>query len=136
MVAALCRYNTARIAQWRRSRALLEATEPHHWVSIMSDNINWTWLRRFFFVFHCQSRRKRSRVNAKTPVFNRGMTYQTNEKGLTKVTIYSLLGGGLTERMTYARVVIVLCLYLLEQCLILCFGHQLKLVILLLFTSF
>jgi hypothetical protein len=41
----------------------------------------------FFGVFHCQNCRKRSRVNAKTPVFNRGMTYQMKEKGLIKVSI-------------------------------------------------
>ncbi len=87
MAAAVHQYNTAHIAQWRRSRASLEATGHHHGASIMSDNINRTWLRCFFQCFHCQNRRKRSRVNAKTPVFNRGMTYQTKEKGLTKVNI-------------------------------------------------
>ncbi len=87
MAAAVRWYNTACIAQWRRSRALLEATGCRHWASIMSDCINWTWLRRFFLCFHRQNRRKRSQVDAKTPVFNRGMTYQTKEKGLTKVTI-------------------------------------------------
>ncbi len=44
MAAAVSRYNTARIAQWKRSRALLEATGCRHWASIMSDNINRTWL--------------------------------------------------------------------------------------------
>jgi hypothetical protein len=87
MAAAVCWYNTAGIARWRRSRALLEATGRRHQASIMSDNINRTWLRWFFLCFHRQSRRKRSRVDAKTPVFNRGITYQTNEKGLTKMTI-------------------------------------------------
>jgi hypothetical protein len=52
-------YNTARIAQLRRSRALLEATGCHHQASIMSDNINWTWLRHFFWCFHCQNCMKR-----------------------------------------------------------------------------
>jgi hypothetical protein len=51
MAAAVRRYNTAHIVQWRRSRALLEATGCHHWASIMSDNINWTWLRHFFLMF-------------------------------------------------------------------------------------
>ncbi len=87
MAAAVRQYNTACIAQWRRSRALLEATGHCHRASIMSDNINWTWLRCFFWCFHCQNHRKRSQVDAKTPVFNRGMTYWTKEKGLTKVTI-------------------------------------------------
>jgi hypothetical protein len=42
MAMAMCRYVTARIAQWKRSRASLEATGCHHRASIMSDNINWT----------------------------------------------------------------------------------------------
>ncbi len=51
MAMAMRRYITVCIAQWRRSRALLEATGCHHWVSIMYDNINWTWLQRFFLMF-------------------------------------------------------------------------------------
>ncbi len=81
MAMAMRRYVTARIAQWRRSRASLEATGRRHRASIVSDNINWTWLRWFFWCFLCQNRRKRSRVDAKTPVFNRGMTYQSKQKG-------------------------------------------------------
>ncbi len=50
MAAAVHRYNTPCIAQWRRSRALLEATGRRHWASIMLDNINWTWLRHFFII--------------------------------------------------------------------------------------
>ncbi len=87
MAVAVRWYNTARIARWRRSRALLEATGHCHWASIMSDNINRTWLRCFFWCFHCQYCRKRSWVDTKTTVFNRGMTYQTTKKGLTKVSI-------------------------------------------------
>ena len=87
MAAAVRRYNTAHVARWRRSRALLEATGRRHWASIMSNNRNWTWLQRFFLMFSSSNRRKRSRVDDKTPVFNRGMTYQTKEKGLTKVSI-------------------------------------------------
>jgi hypothetical protein len=51
MAAAVRRYNTAHIAQWRRSRALLEATGRCHRASIMSNNINQTWLRRLFLMF-------------------------------------------------------------------------------------
>ncbi len=87
MAMAMRRYVTARIAWWRRSRASLDATGCHHWASVMSDNINRTWLRRFFLCFHHQNRRKRSGVDAKTPVFNRGMTYQSKWKGLTKLSI-------------------------------------------------
>ncbi len=92
MAMAMCRYVTAHIAQWRRSRASLEATGRCHQASIMSDNINRTWLRRFFLCFHRQNCRKRSRVDAKTPVFNRGMTYQSKQKGLTKINIYYIGG--------------------------------------------
>jgi hypothetical protein len=87
MAMAMCRYVTACIAQWRRSKTSQEATGRCHRVSTMSDNINRTWLQRFFQCFHRQNRRKRSQVNAKTPVFNRGMTYQSKQKGLTKVSI-------------------------------------------------
>ncbi len=51
MAMAMRRYLTACIAQWRRSRDSLEATGCRHWASIMSDNINRTWLQRFFCVF-------------------------------------------------------------------------------------
>ncbi len=51
MAMAMCQYVTTWIAQWRRSRASLEATGCRHWVSIMSNNINWTWLWRFFSMF-------------------------------------------------------------------------------------
>jgi hypothetical protein len=92
MAMAMRRYVTTCIARWRRSRASLEATERHHWASIMSDNINRTWLQWFFWCFHRQNHWKRSRVDAKTPVFNRGMTYQSKQKGLTKVSIYCIGG--------------------------------------------
>jgi hypothetical protein len=92
MATAMRRYVTARIAQWRRYRASLEATGCCHWASIMSDNINWTWLRWFFKCFHHQNCRKRSWVEAKTTVFNRGMTYQSKQKGLTKLSIL-FIGG-------------------------------------------
>jgi hypothetical protein len=51
MAVAMRQYVTAQIARWRRSRASLEAIGCRHWASIMSDNINQTWLRRFFYVF-------------------------------------------------------------------------------------
>jgi hypothetical protein len=47
----------------------------------------------FFYVFHHQNYRKRYRVDAKTPVFNRGVTYQTKEKGFIKVSIKICWGG-------------------------------------------
>ncbi len=51
MAMAMSWYVTVRIARWRRSRASLEATGCCHWTSIMSDNINRTWLQCFFDVF-------------------------------------------------------------------------------------
>jgi hypothetical protein len=51
MAVAICRYVTARIARWRRSRASLEATGHRHWASIMPDNIVRTWLQCFFLMF-------------------------------------------------------------------------------------
>ncbi len=86
MAMAMCRYVTACIARWRRSRASLKATGRRHQASIMSDNTNQTWLRCFFLCFHRQNCRKRSWVDAKTPVFNRSMTYQSKRKGLTKLS--------------------------------------------------
>ncbi len=87
MAMAMRWYVTVCIAQWRRSRASLEATGCCHWASIMPKIIVRTWLLGFFWCVHRQNRRKRSRVNAKNPVFNKGMTCQTKEKGLMKVSI-------------------------------------------------
>jgi hypothetical protein len=55
MAAAVRRYHTARIGQWRRSRALVEATKCRHWASIAADRCNWSCLPWFFFgVFNRQ----------------------------------------------------------------------------------
>jgi hypothetical protein len=97
MAMAMCRYVTAHIAQWRRSRASLEATRRCHRASVMSNNIKGTWLHRFFDVLHHQNCRKRSWIEAKAPVFNKGMTYQSKEKALTKVSIYFAGGVELAE---------------------------------------
>ncbi len=51
MAMAMHWYVPVHIAQWRRSRASLEATERRHRASIMSNNINWIWLRCFFLMF-------------------------------------------------------------------------------------
>jgi hypothetical protein len=51
MAMGMRRYVTACIARWRRSRASLEATGCCHRASIMSDNINRTWLPWFFSMF-------------------------------------------------------------------------------------
>jgi hypothetical protein len=44
MAVAVCRYNTAHIAQWMRSRASLEANGCCHQASIAADSIKGTWL--------------------------------------------------------------------------------------------
>jgi hypothetical protein len=49
MAVAVHQYNTAHIAQWRRSRALLEATRRRHQASIMSNNIKPDMATTFFF---------------------------------------------------------------------------------------
>ncbi len=87
MAMVMRRYVTACIAQWRRSRASLEATGHCHQASIAADSCNWSSLTWFFWVFSSSTQTKRSQVNAKAPVFNRGITYQTKEKGLIKVSI-------------------------------------------------
>jgi hypothetical protein len=51
MAMAMRRYVTVHIAQWRRSRASLEATGCRHWARIMSDNIKGTWLHWVFLMF-------------------------------------------------------------------------------------
>ncbi len=54
MAAVVHPYNTARITRWRRSRALVEATVGHHWVSIAANSCNQSHIRLFFEFFHCQ----------------------------------------------------------------------------------
>ncbi len=44
------------------------------------------------------------------------MTYQSKQRGLTEVSIYCI-EGGLSDIIAYAGVVIIMRLYLLEQCL-------------------
>jgi hypothetical protein len=51
MAAAVRGYNTAHIAQWRRFRALLEATKCRHWASIAANRCNWSCMCRFFTSF-------------------------------------------------------------------------------------
>jgi hypothetical protein len=51
MAMAMRQCINAPISQWRRSRASLEATGRRHWASIMSDNINRTWLWQYFLLF-------------------------------------------------------------------------------------
>ncbi len=66
MAMAMHRYVTVHIAQWRRSRASLEATGRRHRASIMPDNIVGTWLRRFFYVFIVKTVGKGHRLTLRT----------------------------------------------------------------------
>ncbi len=67
--------------------ALLDATKHHHWASIVADGCNWSSLPLFFQVFSSST----CKINVvgcfKAPVFNRGITYQTKEMGLIKVSV-------------------------------------------------
>jgi hypothetical protein len=87
MAMAMRWYVSTRITQWRRSRASLEATRRCHQASIAADSCNRSSLPCFFLVFSSSTCTKRSQVDATVPVFNRGITYQTKEKGLVKVSI-------------------------------------------------
>ena len=67
MAIAMRRYNNACIAQWRRSRASLEATGCHHWASTCSDSINWTCQHRVFLVFFIIKLLKRPQNHKDSP---------------------------------------------------------------------
>jgi hypothetical protein len=55
MAIAMRRYDTARIARWRGSRASLEATGCHHWASTCSDSMQLDIPTPVLSdVFHCQ----------------------------------------------------------------------------------
>ena len=84
-------YDTMHIAWWKRFEASIEATGRRHWASICSNIINWTCLRRF--CVYLSTLWKRAQSKGMTPINNRGMTYQTDEKPLSKM-IGCLVGGG------------------------------------------
>jgi hypothetical protein len=50
MAMATRRYVTVHI-QWRRFRALLDATKCHHWTSVAADRCNWSRMCRVFLSF-------------------------------------------------------------------------------------
>ncbi len=88
MAMVMRRYVTAHIAWWRRFGALLDATKRHHRASIAANSCNWSCMCRFLRVFSSSTCTKRLQVDAKAPVFNiGGITYQTKEKGLIKMSI-------------------------------------------------
>jgi hypothetical protein len=54
MATAMRRYNTTRIAQYRRLRAFLDATKRCHWAIIAANSCNQSSLPQFFEFFHRQ----------------------------------------------------------------------------------
>ncbi len=77
MAVAVHGYNTMHIAQWRRFRALLEATKRCHRASIAVNRHNRSCMCRFLQVFSWSTCIKRSLVELKAPVFNRGIPAST-----------------------------------------------------------
>ncbi len=51
MAMAMHQYVAAHTAQWRRFRALLEATKRHHWASIAANRCNQSRMCQFFSSF-------------------------------------------------------------------------------------
>ncbi len=93
MAMAMCQYVTVRIAQWRRSRASLEATGCRHRASIMSDNINQTWLLRFIVdVFIVKTIGKGHRLTLR-PLFLIRVWHIKQKRRAWLWWQYNLLGG-------------------------------------------
>ncbi len=93
MAVVMRRYVTAHIAWWRRSRAsLIEATGRHHRASIMSNNMNWTWLWWFFFdVFIVKTVGKGHRLTLR-PLFLIGVWHVNQNRRAWLSWVYNLLG--------------------------------------------
>ena len=67
MAIAMRRYDTVHIAQWKRSRASLEATGCHHQSSTCSDSINWTCQHQFSWCFSLSNYQKRPQNHKDSP---------------------------------------------------------------------
>ncbi len=93
MAMAMRRYVTGQIAQWRRSRASLEATGSCHWASIMSNNINWTWLDGFFYGFIVKTVEKGHGLTLR-PLFLIEVLHIKQKRRAWLRWLYNLLGGG------------------------------------------
>jgi hypothetical protein len=74
MAAAMRRYVTVHIAQWRRFRALLDATKPHHQASIAANSYNGSCMCRFLRVFNHQLVQKGRRLTLR-PLFSIGVLH-------------------------------------------------------------
>ncbi len=62
-------YNTVHIAQWRRFRALLEATKCYHWAKIAANRCNWSCMCRFFTSLFILNLYKKVAGQVKDPCF-------------------------------------------------------------------
>ncbi len=91
MAMVMRRWNTVRIAQWRRYRASLEATECHHWASICSNSINWICLCWYFVFFSVVNTLKQAQSKRMVPTNYGGVMYQTQGIFLAKTALYSVL---------------------------------------------
>ena len=95
MAIAMRRYNTPRIAQWKRSRASLEATGCHHQASTCSNRHQSDMPTPVFSDVYHKKGHKTTRI---APDNNRGMTHQIDEKHLTSLIEY--FDGGLVLHVT------------------------------------
>ena len=79
MAMLVRRYYTARIPQWRRSRAFIKTTKGRRRASTHSDTINRTHLPLILGVYLIVKTLKKG---LSCPYNNRGMTHQSDEKHL------------------------------------------------------
>ncbi len=91
MAMAVCRYNTESIAQWRRSRALVEATGCCHWLSIAADRCNRSRICRFFDFFHRKLVEKGHRSRLR-PLFSIGVWYFKQKRRAWLRWVFNLMG--------------------------------------------
>ncbi len=75
MAMAMCRYVTAHIAQWKRFRALLDATKCHHRASIAANSCNWSCMCRFFTSFFIINSYKKGGRSMLRPLFSIGVLH-------------------------------------------------------------
>jgi len=85
MAIAVRRYYTVRIAQWRRLVAFIKATKRRHWASTRSDRHQSDMPTPISGVYFIAKLFKKS---SSCPNNNRGVTYQTDEKHLNKMSEY------------------------------------------------
>ncbi len=72
---AMRRYITAHIAQWRRFRALLDATKCHHRVSIAANSCNRSRMCQFFMSFFIINLYKKDCRLTLRPLFSIGVLH-------------------------------------------------------------